>query len=46
MNDWLDAIDNMVTKSPASCAKLVEFLVADQMKYLKPFLLECPCRDV
>ena len=44
--DWVDAIEAIISTNAHACSWLVEFLSTDGLKYLKPYLLECPNRDV
>jgi len=44
--DWVDAIESIISTNAHACSWLVEFLSTDGLKYLKPYLLECPNRDV
>ncbi|XP_062568779.1 ubiquitin carboxyl-terminal hydrolase 24-like [Saccostrea cucullata] len=47
LDEWVDAIDDILDKSKEACRWLVEYLSsAEGSSYIKPFLLECPCRDV
>ena len=44
--DWVDAIEAIICTSSHACSWLLQFLSTEGLKYLKPYLLECPSRDV
>lgn len=47
LDEWVDLIDEILEKSKEACDWLVEYLSGSEgSSYIKPFLLECPCRDV
>lgn len=47
LDEWVDLIDEILDKSKEACDWLVEYLSGSEgSSYIKPFLLECPCRDV
>jgi len=46
MNDWIDVVDHIISTDKGACDWLLNLLAADDFKYLKPYLLECPARDV
>nr|XP_022314147.1 ubiquitin carboxyl-terminal hydrolase 24-like [Crassostrea virginica] len=47
LDEWVELIDEILDKSKEACNWLVEYLSSSEgSSYIKPFLLECPCRDV
>ena len=47
MNEWLDAINSLITLSPASSKWLTEHLASEEgLKLVTPYLLESTSRDV
>ncbi|CAH1774066.1 unnamed protein product [Owenia fusiformis] len=47
IDEWVNIIDTLVYRCKAACNWLVQYLAIEQGKtYIKPFLLECPNKDV
>ncbi|XP_015922706.1 ubiquitin carboxyl-terminal hydrolase 24 [Parasteatoda tepidariorum] len=47
MNDMVDFIEKVMTHCQESSFWFIEFFSSDAgLSYLKPFLLDCPCREV
>nr|XP_022314146.1 ubiquitin carboxyl-terminal hydrolase 24-like [Crassostrea virginica] len=47
LDEWVELIGEILDKSKEACNWLVEYLSSSEgSSYIKPFLLECPCRDV
>ncbi|KAJ8306242.1 hypothetical protein KUTeg_016787 [Tegillarca granosa] len=47
LDEWVEAIENIMEKSKAATVWFVEYLASEKgSAYIKPFILECPNRDV
>ncbi|XP_046339329.2 ubiquitin carboxyl-terminal hydrolase 24-like isoform X2 [Haliotis rufescens] len=47
LDKWVELVDTLLMKSKDTCLWLVEYLSSKEgQEFIKPFLLECPNRDV
>ncbi|XP_070196439.1 ubiquitin carboxyl-terminal hydrolase 24-like isoform X2 [Littorina saxatilis] len=46
LDEWVQVLDMLMSRSKEGCLWFIDFLATDGNQYLKPFLLECPVKEV